>query len=71
MVGIIIAAVVSLVLGAGIGALVFYLVQKNKNGSAQNQAKKLVEDALAEASNYKKEAMIEAKVRDYVKTKAE
>ena len=61
MVGIIIAAVVSLVLGAGIGILVFYLVQKNKNGSAQNQAKKLVEDALVEASNYKKEAMIEAK----------
>jgi len=61
MVGIIIAAVVSLVLGAGIGCLVFYLVQKNKNGSAQNQAKKLVEDAKIEAANYKKEAMIEAK----------
>ena len=61
MVGIIIAAIVSLVLGAGIGYVIFYLVQKNRNGAAQSQAKKLVEDAKIEASNYKKEAMIEAK----------
>jgi len=62
MVGIIIGASLgSLVLGGGIGYLIFHFVQKNRMGAAQIQAKKLVEDAKNEASNYKKEAMIEAK----------
>ena len=62
MVGIIIgAAIGSLVLGGALGYLIFYFVQKNRMGAAQNQAKKLIEDAQSEAAAYKKEAMLEAK----------
>ena len=62
MTGIIIgAALGSLVLGGGIGFLIFYLVQKNRVGAAQMQASKIVEDAKNEAQAYKKEAMLEAK----------
>lgn len=62
MAGIIIgAALGSLVLGGGLGYLIFHFVQKNRTGAAHEQAKKLVEDAKAEASAYKKEAMLEAK----------
>ena len=62
MAGIIIgAALGSLVLGGGLGYLIFYFVQKNRTGAAHEQAKKLVENAKAEAQAYKKEAMLEAK----------
>ena len=62
MVGAIIgAAVGSLLLGAGIGVLVFYFVQRNRVGAAQQEASKLVANAKQEAATYKKEAMLEAK----------
>ena len=62
MVGAIIgAAVGSLLLGAGVGVLIFYFVQRNRVGAAQQEASKLIEDAKQEASTYKKEAMLEAK----------
>ena len=62
MIGIIIGAVLgSLVVGGGIGYLIFHLVQKNRRGAAQMQASKIIEDAKSQANAYKKEAMLEAK----------
>jgi len=62
MVGIIIGvALGSLVLGGGLGFLIFYSVQKNKNGQALNKSKQIIEDAETKAQAIKKEAMLEAK----------
>lgn len=62
MVGAIIGASIgALAVGIVVGIFIFNAVQKKRMGDAQNQAKKLVEDAKAEASSMKKEALLEAK----------
>lgn len=62
MVGAIIGASIgALAVGIVVGFFIFNAVQKKRMGDAQNQAKKLVEDAKTEASSLKKEALLEAK----------
>lgn len=62
MVGAIIGASIgALAVGIVVGFFIFNAIQKKRMGDAQNQAKKLVEDAKAEASSLKKEALLEAK----------
>ncbi len=53
--------VASLVLGGGLGFLIYFLVQKNKMGAALSEAKKVVDEAKVQAEALKKESILEAK----------
>ena len=57
-IGLIAAA---LALGAVVGFLVRRLIAEKKIGSAEEQARKLLEDAIRNAESAKKEAIISAK----------
>ena len=70
----IILIVVGVLVGAGIGVAIGYVVRKksaeSKIGSAEQEAKKIVDDAIKSAEAKKKEMIVEAK-EDILKAKTE
>ena len=55
------AAVVGILIGLAVGIAVRKKISERKIGSAENEAKKIKEDAVKEAESMKKEALISAK----------
>ena len=54
-----------LILGIIVGALSFWIITKVKNGNAQNNANKLLEEAKKEAEKHKRDSLIELKEESY------
>ena len=54
-----------LILGIIVGALSFGIITKVKNGNAQNNANKLLEEAKKEAEKHKRDSLIELKEESY------
>ena len=63
-------SILSLIIGAGVGALIVFLIFMIRNSHSENKAEKLMKEAKKEAEKYKRDSILELK-EEYFKLKQE
>ena len=58
-------SILSLIIGAGVGALIVFLIFMIRNSHSENKAEKLMKEAKKEAEKYKRDSILELKEESF------